>query len=137
MRFKMWIGDAADVNLVGEESSFHSKWRSQRSKSEIAWLLQPSRQSTVKIGLMVRKAWPLTAFVFALSLHAFPCQRATPVSGVEMVKESDVIVRAIAERYDARPKNPNAITTGVPDSTVHFHVLEVIRGDARTDLTLP
>lgn len=36
-----------------------------------------------------------------------------------------------------RPKNPNAITTGIPDSTVHFHVLEVIRGDARTDFTLP
>lgn len=86
---------------------------------------------------MVRKVWTLPAFVFALSLPAFPCQRATPVSDVEMVKESDVIVRAIAERYDARPKNPNAITTGIPDSTVHFHVLEVIRGDARTDLTLP
>ena len=77
------------------------------------------------------------AFVLALSLNAFPCQRATPVSGVEMVKESDVIVRAIAERYDVGPKNPNVITTGIPDSTIHFHVLEVIRGDARTELTLP
>jgi len=71
-----------------------------------------------------------------LSLHAYPCQRATPVSSIEMVKQADVIVRAIAEKYDVPPKNPNVVTTGVPDSTVHFHVLEVIRGDARTDLTL-
>jgi hypothetical protein len=85
---------------------------------------------------MVRKAWTLPAFVLTISLNAFPCQRATPISDVEMVRESDIVVRAIAERYDVRPKNPNAITTGIPDSIVHFHVLEVIRGDARTDLTL-
>jgi len=54
-----------------------------------------------------------------------------------MVNQADVIVRAIAEKYDVAPKNPNLVTTGVPDSTVLFHVLEVIRGHARTDLTLP
>ena len=86
---------------------------------------------------MFRKTQTLAAFVLVLSLHAFPCSRLTPVSSVEIVKEADVIVRAIAERYDVAPKNPNVWTTGVPDSTVHFDVLEVIRGDARTDLTLP
>ena len=59
------------------------------------------------------------------------------VSSVEMVKNADVIVRAIAEKYDVGPRNRNDVTTGVPDSRVHFHVLEVIRSDARTDLTLP
>jgi hypothetical protein len=92
---------------------------------------------TAKIGIMFRKGRTLPAFVLVLSLHAFPCQRATPVSSVEIVNQADVIVRAIAERYDVAPQNPNLVTTGVPDSTVHFHVLEVIRGEARTDLTLP
>jgi len=86
---------------------------------------------------MFRKARTLPAFVLVLSLHAYPCQRVTPVSSVEMVNQADVIVRAIAEKYDVAPKNPNLVTTGVPDSTVLFHVLEVIRGHARTDLTLP
>jgi hypothetical protein len=85
---------------------------------------------------MFRKTWALSAFILVLSLQAYPCQRATPVSSVEMVNQADVIVRAIAERYDVAPKT-NLRTTGVPDSTVHFHVLEVIRGDAHTDLTLP
>jgi hypothetical protein len=86
---------------------------------------------------MFLKARTLPAFVLVLSLHAYPCSRLTPVSSVEMVNQADVIVRAIAEKYDVTPKNPNLVTTGVPDSTVHFHVLEVVRGDARTDLTLP
>jgi hypothetical protein len=87
--------------------------------------------------LLFRKAHTLLALILALSLHAFPCQRATPVSNVEMVKEADVIVRAIAERYEIVPRNPDVRTTGIPDSTVHFRVLEVIRGDAQTKLTLP
>jgi len=86
---------------------------------------------------MFRKAQTLPAFVLVLSLHAYACSRLTPVSSIEMVSQADVIVRAFAEKYDVAPKNPNVVTTGVPDSTVHFHVLEVIRGDARTDLTLP
>jgi hypothetical protein len=87
--------------------------------------------------LVFRKAHTLPALILALSLHAFPCQRATPVSNVEIVKEADVIVRAIAERYEIAPRNADVRTTGIPDSTVHFHVVEVIRGDARTELTLP
>jgi hypothetical protein len=54
-----------------------------------------------------------------------------------MVKQADVIVRAIAEKYDVAPKDPNVVTNGLPDSTIHFRVLEVIRGDARMDLTVP
>src|SRR5215469_2253758 len=105
--------------------------------SVIAWLLHPRQHPTAKIGLMFRNTRALPAFVLVLSLHAYPCSRGTPVSSVEMVNQADVIVRAIAEKYDVAPKNPNLVTTGVPDSTVHFHVLEVIRGHARTDLTLP
>ena len=92
---------------------------------------------TANIGIMFRKARTLPAFVLLLSLHAYPCSRAVPVSSVEMVNQADVIVRATAERYDVAPKNPKVVTTGEPDSTIRFHVLEVIRGDARTDLTLP
>jgi hypothetical protein len=86
---------------------------------------------------MLRKIWILPAFVLMLALNAYPCQRSTQVSSVEMVNQADVIVRAIAEKYEVAPKNPNVVTTGIPDSTVQFHVLEVIRGDARTDLILP
>ena len=54
-----------------------------------------------------------------------------------MVNQADVIVRAIAEKYDVVPKNPNLMTTGVPDSKVRFEVLEVIRGKTLANLTLP
>lgn len=86
---------------------------------------------------MFRKTWTLPAVVLVLSLGAYPCQRVTPVSSTEMVKEADVIVRAIAERYDVPPKNPNLRTTGVPDSKVRFEVLEVMRGKTLAKLTLP
>lgn len=76
---------------------------------------------------MVRKTW---TFVLVLSLHAFPCSRFGPVSNAEMVKEADVIVRAIAEGYDNEPI-PNL------ETKVRFKVMEVIRGKTLANLTLP
>jgi hypothetical protein len=54
-----------------------------------------------------------------------------------MVKEADVIVRAIAKQYDVASKDPNSWTTGEPDSRVRFEVLEVIRGKTLANLILP
>jgi hypothetical protein len=104
----------------------------QRVTSEIACL----QQLVAKISIMFHKIRILPALVLVLSLPARPCSRLTPVSSVDMTREADVILRAIADRYDIAPKKPNVVTD-MPDSTVHFHVLEVIRGDAYTDLILP
>lgn len=91
---------------------------------------------TAKIGIMFCKTWTLSAFALVLSLHSYPCSRWGQVSNVEMVKEADVIVRAIAERYEVEP-SWNLNTAFVPHSKVRFEVLEVIRGKTPANLTLP
>lgn len=63
-----------------------------------------------------------------IAADAFPCQRATPVSNVEMVTQADAIVRVIAVEYARPQRNPGMWTTGQPDSMIRFKVLEVIRG---------
>lgn len=86
---------------------------------------------------MFHKTWTSSVFVLVLSLHAYPCTRWGPVSAIDMVKEADVIVRAIAEGYDVEP-DPNLVTNGEPHSKVSFAVLEVIRpGKTLAFLTLP
>jgi len=60
---------------------------------------------------------------------AYACQRASPVSNVEMVKQADAIVRVMAVEYARPPRDPSMRTTGLPDSMIRFTVLEVIRGN--------
>src|SRR5450755_628817 len=91
------------------------------STSVMACLLQPRQHPTARICDMFQKTLTLLASVLVFSLSAYPCQRVTPVSSVEMVREADLIVRAIAEKYDVAPKSPPVSTGFVPASTVHFH----------------
>ena len=79
----------------------------------------------------------MPTLTLVLSLQAYPCTRIGRVSSIEMVQHADVIVRVVAEKYDVLPKNPSVGNGFISSSTVHFHVVEVIRGDPRTDLTLP
>jgi hypothetical protein len=68
---------------------------------------------------------------------AFPCQRADPVSSVDVVRQADLILRVLALEYAIVPRNLNERTTGEPDSRVRFKVLEVIRGGEQSELILP
>jgi hypothetical protein len=77
----------------------------------------------------------LGSLVFATDGH--PCSITGKVSNVEMVNCADAIVRATAVEYAAAPSNPKIRTTGVPDSTVRFKVIESIRGPMISDLVLP
>jgi hypothetical protein len=71
----------------------------------------------------------MTAVVIVVSAaDAYTCSRASPVSNVEMVKQADAIVRVTAVEYARPPRDPSMWTTGLPDSTVRFKGLEVIRG---------
>jgi hypothetical protein len=78
----------------------------------------------------------LSAVVIVLSLRAYPCTRVGPVSSVEMVDQADVILRAVAVEYSVAPSDPRVVTTGVPDSVIRFKVLEVLRGEAKPEITL-
>jgi hypothetical protein len=69
---------------------------------------------------------------------AYPCKTARPVSNLEMVREADAIVLAKAENYAITPTNPVTWSGFVPDSKIHFKVLEVVRGKLEGDhLILP
>jgi len=81
--------------------------------------------------------WTLPFIAAILSSNAYPCQRVTPVSSMDMVNQADVILRVSAVEYAVKPGNPNVLTTGVPDSTIRFKVLEVIRGGTQPELILP
>jgi hypothetical protein len=59
---------------------------------------------------------------------ALACQRGSPVSATEMIRGADAIVRVRANEYVTPPASAAMPTTGVPDSTIRFAVLEVIRG---------
>src|ERR1035441_8681807 len=69
--------------------------------------------------------------------QGYPCSIVGKVSNVEMVNNADVIVRARAVEYATPPSNPNLWTTGVPDSRIHFKVIERIRGPEMSELVLP
>jgi hypothetical protein len=60
------------------------------------------------------RALPFIAAI--LSLNAYPCQRVTPVSSMDMISQANVILRVSALEYAVEPGNPNVLTTGVPDS---------------------
>jgi hypothetical protein len=86
---------------------------------------------------MLLRTWMLAFLVASFPFCAVPCTRGSPVSSSAMVRQADVIARVVALEYAMPPSNPNVWTTGVPDSTIRFHVEEVIRGDWQPDLVLP
>jgi hypothetical protein len=92
-------------------------------------------------GMIVINARPtliMTAVAVIVSAtDGYACSRMSPVSSVEMVKQADAIVRVTAAEYASPPQNPNVWTTGEPDSTIRFKVLEVIRGRVSSQLILP
>lgn len=62
------------------------------------------------------------------------CQRTGPVVLSHTCEISDFIIRAQAVKYAEEPKNPNIITSGIPDSKVEFKILEVLKGDSISGL---
>ena len=79
--------------------------------------------------------WALLASaIFAPA--AYPCSIVGAISNLKLVADADAIVRATAVEYASPPASPLR-TTGVPDSTVRFKVIETIRGPQMADLTLP
>jgi hypothetical protein len=60
-----------------------------------------------------------------------------PVVPEDMVASADLIIRATALEYSQPPSNPNIVTTGTPDSIVHFRIEEVVKGrKSPTDIDL-
>jgi hypothetical protein len=70
--------------------------------------------------------WIVAFGSLILLVNAYPCRRTSPVSNVEMIKQANVICRVQAVEYATAPRDPNLRTTGEPDSTIRFKVLEVI-----------
>jgi hypothetical protein len=78
------------------------------------------------------------AVVFLSVMDAYPCSLTHDVSSTEMVKNADAIVRATAVEYVKPPRRFFPVwTSGEPDTTVRFKVLEVIRGTMPSELILP
>ncbi len=79
--------------------------------------------------------------VLLLSLLAVPvtaeaCRVSHIASGLELVTDADVVIRARALEYKTEPANPHLWTTGVPDSLVSFQVPETVRGETPQKLAL-
>jgi hypothetical protein len=74
--------------------------------------------------------------ILAMPMAAEACSVSHIPSGVELVTNADVAVRARAVEYKTPPANPNIWMTGVPDSVVSFQVLETIRGETPLNLAL-
>lgn len=73
------------------------------------------------------RQFSLLYIVLVLAAVSWACiARVTPNS--ELIEKADVIVRAEVEGYAIPPADAGYRTTGVPDSTVRFKVLEVIQG---------
>jgi len=68
---------------------------------------------------------------------AFSCSVSEKISNIRLVKEAETIVRVTALEYAVPPGDPNAWTSGVPDSKVRFIVNETIRGPGIPELVLP
>lgn len=65
------------------------------------------------------------------------CSVPAILSGGELVRSADVIIRGKAVEYARPPSDPMRWTTGVPDSRVRFEKLEIVRGTHSSDLILP
>lgn len=84
-----------------------------------------------------RFRYSLLFSILAMPMIAEACSVSHIPSGVELVTNADVVIRARAVEYKTPPANPNLWTTGVPDSVVSFQVLETIRGETPLSLALP
>jgi hypothetical protein len=73
------------------------------------------------------------------AFDAYPCKTARSVSNIDMVREADAIVWAIAENYTVPPRAPTSPTSFdvEKDSRIRFRVLDVIRGKVPGNLVLP
>ena len=85
---------------------------------------------------MTNAVW-LTLGLVMFSTDGYTCSVARILSNVEMVAAAEAIVRATAVEYAQAPSDSKRWTTGVPDSTVRFKVLEVVQGDSGAEVILP
>ena len=74
--------------------------------------------------------------ILGMPMIAAACYVSHIPSGVELVTNADVVIRARAVEYKTPPANATLWTTGVPDSVVSFQVLETIRGQSSLNLAL-
>jgi len=90
--------------------------------------------------VVVKSRIPVIAFatLFLSSVDGYACSRRDSVSSVDMVNQADAIVRATAGEYVKPPRRFFPVwTTGEPETTIRFKVLEVIRGSMPPELILP
>ena len=80
--------------------------------------------------------WVLVGAVVS-TMDAYPCSIEGGISNLKLVNDADMIVRATAVEYASPPSDTRFRTTGVPDSTIQFKVIERIRGTVTTDVILP
>ena len=78
--------------------------------------------------------WMVGMALFAAEAGA--CSVTGILSGVDLVKTADSVVRARAVAYADPPRDPDMRTTGVPDSRVRFQVVETLRGPSISELVL-
>ena len=78
--------------------------------------------------LVVISLFTLCFGVLAVPLEVRAC-RAVPLTPTQLSKNAEVIVRVTAVSY-AKPPEEKYRTTGMPDSTVEFRVLEVLKGES-------
>jgi len=104
------------------------------------------------VDSLIRRATILRTLVFCAVFtgQADACSRLGEISNVAMVREANVIVRAIAEEYAVPPRAPEKLTGNSlyptkrsPDTrpivvpTIRFRVLEPIRGTVGPEVILP
>jgi hypothetical protein len=70
--------------------------------------------------------------IISISYVCFACQRDTPISVPDMLDEADLIVHAIATKYIIAPTSYFR-TSGEPESTIEFTIVEVMKGDYEND----
>jgi hypothetical protein len=101
---------------------------------------------------MIRRATILQTLVFSAVFtgEASACSRLGEISNVAMVREANVIVRAIAQEYAVPPRAPEKLTGNslyptkrgsdtrrIVVPTIRFRVLETIRGTVGSEVILP
>jgi hypothetical protein len=94
----------------------------------------PPKEARMRIRLPIMVL--VVASLLLTAEHAFACtvRRITTGVGIplEMVAQSDLIVRVTALDYAAPPANANLRTSGVPDSKVRFRIEEIVKGSYST-----
>ena len=87
----------------------------------------------------MKRILPLTVLLSVLllakasSIQACQIIKSTPPE--ELVAQADVIVRATADSYDKAPEG-NLRTTGLPESTVKFKIVETLKGKVSEPLLI-